>query len=123
MSPLFSIFHARIRRVKYNWIDGEMLVKRKKRRRNKKKISADPEREKNSFARDESKAEEDRIGIECIYREGERPKAGALGCYPLRRQRERERERNAERFEKERTSERGEEGAKGWERKAGGRHR
>lgn len=68
-----------------------MLVKRKKRTRNKKRISADPEREKNSRARDESKAEEDRIGIECIYREGERPKAGALGCYPLRRQRERER--------------------------------
>jgi hypothetical protein len=39
--------------------------------------------------------EEDRENRNRVYTQGERPKAGALGCYPLRPERERESERRA----------------------------
>jgi len=40
--------------------------------------------------------EEDRENRNRVYTQGERPKAGALGCYPLRLEKEREREREGE---------------------------
>lgn len=44
------------------------------------------EREKEELSRDE-RTDEDSENRYRVYTKGERPKAGALGCYPLRRER------------------------------------